>query len=250
LRIDASAARIGGIVLGDVKGVEISGGTVSSIRERLRYGVNITDSQDVRMTGMTITQAYRGVVINRSERIALVDNRLTGLTSDGIDIGLSRHVLIERNSCRDFSPTFATFDTNGKRVRDGDHPDCIQAWSRPSAPPTSDLTIIGNTAEGAMQGIFLGNHTRKGVNDGGFDRVVVRDNRVTVSMPNGIALFAVRGGEIRDNVVRTVPGAVLPNKRNVAVKAALRTAGNTDVTMCGNVVPSLPRSPGTERCRD
>lgn len=247
LQIDARAARFTGITLAKVSGVAIKGGTLRGPGGR-SYGISISEARNIRISDMRIGGAHRGIVVNQSENVTLIGNKLTGLISDGINVAYSKRIRVERNSCADFRPTPAIYDATGKRLRDGDHADCIQAWSRPQFAPTSDLTIVGNEADGLMQGIFLGNHVRDGVDDGGFDRVVIRGNRVRVGMPNGILVSNARGGEVTDNVVRTTPGAVLPNRPGWAVRAKLLVKDST-VRVCGNSVESLPGSPGTEPCR-
>lgn len=248
LTVDARAARFSGLVLHKLQGIRIVGGTISGPRGR-SYGVNIRFASDVRMEGMTVTNAHRGIVVQDSADIALVRNTLTDLISDGINVALSRRVLIDGNSCRDFSPTPAVYAPDGTLIRDGDHPDCIQAWSRPTAPPTSDLAIVNNVAEGRMQGIFLGNHVRAGVDDGGFDRVVIRNNRVVVGFGNGVRGDALRDSIVTDNQVLTMAGAVLRpgTAKQRAVRANLLVTGER-IVVCNNTVPAVPDGPGTVAC--
>ena len=80
---------------------------------------------------------------------------MTRIASDGIDVSLSRNIVIDCNACTEFRPA------------PGAHPDCFQLWSRPAAPPTADIVITSNSAVGDMQGISLFNHVRDGTNDGG-----------------------------------------------------------------------------------
>lgn len=246
LTIDAAQARITGVVIAKSAGVSISGGTVTG--EGLRYAVDIRDAEKVRIANMRITGATRGIVIHKSRDVTLTGNVLDGLRSDGINIALSRQVRVEGNECRNFQPQMAQFDNSGQMIRDGDHPDCIQAWSRPSAPPTSDLVIVNNVAEGQMQGVFLGNHVRNGVDDGGFDRVEIRGNRMKLSMPNGIVGSGLRGAVIRDNVIETIPGSMNPRRRTSAIRTKLFVEG-ADLDVCGNTVKELPTGPGTQKCR-
>ena len=249
--IDASAATLTGIVINKADGIIIKGGSIVGPGGR-SYGVSIRSSRNVRVENMLITGAHRGVVVNESQDIALVGLNLTGLISDGINVALSQRVLVERNRCRSFRPNIATYDESGKRIKDGDHPDCIQAWSRPTAVPTADIRIIGNDIEGAMQGIFLGNHIRNGVDDGGFDRVTIRDNRIQVSYPNALVLSNVRGANVTKNVITTVAGATLPNRPNRAVQATMRLSGS-DINACSNSIAQVDsRAPsviGTSRCK-
>ena len=246
LRLDAEQARFSGIDLTDVSGVEIKGGSVVGTGGR-SYGIHIRRARDVRVEGMSISAAHRGIVVGASTRISIVGNTLTGLLSDGVDIALSSWVRVERNTCRNFNPTPALYDAQGRRLKDGDHPDCIQAWSRPHALPTSDLTIVDNDIEGRMQGIFLGNHLRRGVDDGGFDRIVIRDNRVRVGVPNGIVLDSARDCVVANNTVQSLPLATVPGRPSLAVKANLRVSGERNL-VCGNRVPDVPDTTASKPC--
>lgn len=247
IRVNATGSTFAGIVIWGSTGIEWVGGTVSNSADK-SYGVHIRESRDITVKGLTVMNATRGMVIDRGEGINIIGNTLTKLRSDGIDVALSHRVLVDGNSCRDFSPNPAVYDASGRLIRDGDHPDCIQAWSRPTAPATSDVTVTNNSAEGRMQGIFFGNHIRDGVDDGGFDRVVIRNNRINVGFGNGIVIGNSRGGVVRDNIVDTTPGAMLPNKP-IRVKAVIRVQG-TDNLVCGNKVSAVPAGFGTERCPD
>ena len=129
ITIDAGATTLTGIVLDQADGVTIKGGTIIGPGGR-SYGVSIRSSANIRIADMQITGAHRGVVVNESRNIALTGLNLVGLISDGINIALSRKVLVEGNRCRNFRPNIATYDANGKRIRDGDHPDCIQAGEK------------------------------------------------------------------------------------------------------------------------
>jgi len=109
----------------------------------------------------------------------------------------------------------------------------------------ADIVIRGNVMEGEMQGIFLGNHVRKGVDDGGFDRITIENNEVTVSFPQGIGLFDARDSVVRNNTVRTIPGSTLPNGKRV--RANLRVTG-TGNRVCGNKVTAIPKHSASRPC--
>lgn len=159
------------------------------------YGVQVVGGSDMTVTGGQFQGLKVGIVMGRVTGFRIADNELMALRSDGIDVAESRQGVIENNSCRD------------TRVRDTEHPDCIQLWSRPTSPPTADVVIRKNRAKGHTQGISLFNHTRDGVNDGGFDRITIEDNDVEVEFPNGIALTEGRDSIVRNNQVRTAAGA-------------------------------------------
>lgn len=240
ITVDASNATFTGIVLDQVKGIRFRGGTVVGPGGK-SYGIRVLMSQNVSIEGMTITGAHRGVVIDRSQDIAVRDTQLTGLISDGIDIASSQRIRIERNSCAKFAPTLATFDAQGVK-HDGDHPDCIQAWSKIGEPNTADVSVIGNRADGIMQGVFFGDH-----DVGGFDRIEIRDNVLRTGLSNAIAVGNARGLILRNNRVSSVPGA--KQIRNGAqVKASINVRGETNATVCGNTIADVPKSPANQPC--
>lgn len=248
--LDARQARFEQLTVRGASGVVIAGGIVQSPPETL--GVFIDGSDHVTVRDMTIGGALVGITLRRSTDVVVAGNRLLGVRSDGINIGMSQRVRVERNECRDFRPVPPVFDSRGKLVKDGDHPDCIQGWSRPGDAPTGDVTVIGNRAVGRMQGVFFNNYVRDGVDDGGYDRMVVRNNDLTLSMYNGVVLEAVRGAVVTGNIVRPEPGA-----RNLwwpfrPVTPWIKLIG-TDIRACGNAVAAGPGqkvSSGTQPCRN
>lgn len=246
VRIIAQGARFSSIVLTNVEGLAIDGGTVTGTGGR-SIGINVRYGKSLSFQNMTVTGTHRGIAIGGSEDVLLSDIRLTGLISDGIDLPLSRRITVRRIRCSDFSPTPSSYDAAGKLTKVGDHPDCIQSWSRPKAPPVSDIVIEDCEMQGQMQGIFFGNHVRDGVDDGGFDRVRIRNNRIEVTHANGIALLDARDSEVTGNRVTTLPGAVNPRRPDSPIRTGIRVRGERN-KVCGNAVAAFPRGPGTAAC--
>lgn len=182
------------------------------------YAVQVQASSGVSLFSPIVRASARAIVIDRSTDVAVTAANIAGMTIDGINIASSQRVRLLSTVCRQF---FIGLD----------HPDCIQGWSRPDTGVTSDVLIQGSDIEGNFQGIFFGNHVRDGVDDGGFDRITVRANTVTVSFPNGIRLDACRQCSMVNNVVRTVPGS--------AFQTRAYTVGGS-VTMTGNDVGAMP----------
>lgn len=241
LVIDASKARFTGITIRRVSGVEIRGGEVNGPRMN-SFAVLLDFTRNVTLSGMRISGSRIGVSVARSSDVVLLENRFDGMRSDGINVAMSQRVRIERNDCRNFRPIPAIYSSSGKIIVDGDHPDCIQGWSRPGYAPTRDVEILGNTAEGYMQGVFFGDRGQ-----GGYDRITVMNNVFNLSAFNGIVIWEARRANVTGNIVNTIDGSVLPFFPFPRVKAWIRVTG-TDIRACNNRVEAEPRGEGTKRC--
>lgn len=247
VRIVANGARFSSIVLTNVTGLSIEGGTVAASGEK-SIGINVKNGRDLSFQRMTVTGAHRGIAIGRSNGVLLNDMNLTGLGSDGIDLALSRRITLRGIRCSNFSPTHSVYDAAGKLIKVGDHPDCIQAWSRPAMPPVADVLVENSQIEGDMQGIFFGNHIRDGVDDGGFDRIRIRNNNIRVNRYNAIVILDGRNSEITNNRVSTLPGGINTLRPNAVIRAGIRVKGGNDNIFCANTVLDFPNGPGTLAC--
>jgi hypothetical protein len=188
------------------------------------YGVFVARSAGVSVLRSRFKGFKSGVVLNRVDDFKLVSNQFRAMRSDGIQVGEGHRGLIEDNDCAD------------TRIRDVEHPDCIQLWSRPTSPATADIVIRRNRAVGTMQGAFLGNHVRDGVDDGGFDRILIEDNVFEVGYPNGISITNGRNSIVRNNKVTTLAGAKW--------RASINVRGVGESKVCGNSVKAAAGKPG------
>jgi hypothetical protein len=114
-------------------------------------------------------------------------------------------------------------------VKGGRHPDGVQCWSRPTSVPTCDVEIEDNLFSGALQGIGCFNHG----DDGGYDRMAIRRNRVIGARAHGIAVYAARGLVLEDNRISTAEGST--------IWARLTVNGCQDVVRRGNTVEAWGR---------
>jgi hypothetical protein len=184
------------------------------------YGVLMTGS-DLIIENSSFTGFAASIFLNRVDRFRVSNITSTAVRSDGIDVAESHHGVIEGVQC------------SGTVIRDTEHPDCIQLWSRKTSAPTSDIVIRRNSVVGNTQGISLFNHADKGNDNGGFDRITIEDNDVAVSAANGISLIDGRDSIVRRNRVRTL--------ENARFRASLNAPG---AQTCGNVVEAGAGKPG------
>src|SRR6185437_15518932 len=93
------------------------------------YGVFIDGGSDITIEDAVFTGFSAGLVLNRVDGFRISNINSTAMRSDGVDAAESRNGVIEGVQC------------SGTRIRDKEHPDCIQLWSRKTSPPTADIVI-------------------------------------------------------------------------------------------------------------
>jgi hypothetical protein len=245
--VDAGSAHFSGITLQNVDGLTINGGTVVSNGDFKSHAVMVTLSHHISFQGMQVSNGRVAIALIRSDNINLQGVTIFDMFDDGVHIAMSRHVTIDHLVCRDWHPIARQFDAAGNLTKDAPHPDCVQAWSRPQYPPVSDVTITNTTVTGRMQGLSFFNHTKNGVDDGGFDRITLTENKVQTELPNGISLVSGRNSVIRDNEVTSVPGSVLA-RNGRPVRADIKIKGGSGNLVCGNRIPDKPNSPWAAPC--
>lgn len=228
--VEAAAGRFAGIEGRRISGLTWRGGTFDGKREQ-RNGFKIEVGDHIVVENTTMTGFLRnGIGFGNVSDARIAGNTFSDGGSDGIDVALSRRVVIDGNQCRNGQPT------------PGAHPDCIQLWSRPTAPPVADITITNNTAYGDMQGIGLFNHVREGVDDGGFDRIRIENNDIKVKQWHGIAVSSCRDCIVRNNRVEALP--------NGRIKAWIKFKDVARLEACGNVQTAWPAGDEAKRCRN
>lgn len=234
--VNATLAHLRRIQLFDVSGLSWRGGAFDGGGVE-RSGIGVTVGDNLIIDGTTMTgYARNGVGLGKVRDARVTNNVFTNMGSDGIDVALSRRVVLDRNRCENSVPT------------PGAHPDCIQMWSRPSDPPTADITITNNIATGATQGFTGFNHIRpdrdgKPVDDGGFDRIVIENNTAKVGYYHAISLYNCRKCIVRNNHVETMFNPDYPR-----VRAWIKII-DSDAIACGNTSKSFPGTVETQRCR-
>lgn len=195
--IDASKATLNLNVTGS-SGLVIRGGqfTGDPRNPMAGYAIVLRSSHNITFEGITVRDSKLGIAVNQSSGIRIRQARIVGMLADGIDIASSQDVVVSDSSCSDFR-------TEGQAL----HPDCMQMWSHPQQGLTRNITLERNRSTGPMQGFTGFNHVRGGVDDGGFENIVIRDNYVANTFPHGVYINACRNCTITGNVAVTLPGA-------------------------------------------
>src|SRR3990167_7241851 len=183
------------------------------------YGVYVLNSKRLTFNAPVLVDNLRGIVLSKSQDIAIDKADISGGRIDGINIAASQRVTVTNSKCY----AFITGDA---------HPDCIQMWSVAGSTPTADVTLRGNSSLGDLQGFPGFNHVRNGVNDGGVDRIVIDGNAAAGPRPSGVVISDCRDCTVTNNIARTPKGARWMTQ--------VRTTNCLRCTISGNVNGARP----------
>ena len=198
--LDLSQATVPSVAIVDSHGVNIVGGATGPDASSVP-GLAITRSSDFTVDGFSCAGRVRCIVAGLSSDGVIANTVVTGSLSDGVDIALSRRIIVDRTTCTGATPAPRA------------HADCVQLWSRPDAAPTADILVRRTLSIGNMQGVSAFNHVRadklgRMIDDGGFDRITFTDNLVLTTMPSAIRMMACRACVATGNRAYALPGAL------------------------------------------
>ncbi|MBV8973400.1 MAG: hypothetical protein JO290_14035 [Sphingomonadaceae bacterium] len=141
-------------------------------------GLMLVGVRDVTVANLLATAPPRaGIGIAASQHVAISDVEVIDAGADGVDIGGSQHVTVDRLACYASHPT------------PGAHPDCLQLYSKlPTHPvPTDDVAVRSVVAVGDTQGVDMFGNTLPATN-------VHFDGLVVVSRyPRGVSMTSAGG---------------------------------------------------------
>ncbi|WP_312163600.1 NosD domain-containing protein [Phenylobacterium sp.] len=227
-----------------------NGGTLSApkgahARAGDGYGVLIRNASDVTITGVVVTDAKKGMVVDGARGVTIADSRFVRYGEDGVIASDTRGLTIVRNRFADQIGKPTECDVGGKisyglsrkdciatkgAWQDGYHNDAVQMRNG-----VVDALIAHNQVEGETQGITQMDKT----GDAPLEKIRIESNTLRTDGYHPITLGTCVSCSIRLNVVRRAPGSTK--------KAVIRAQGDTMV--CGNTVPDMP-STGGPRCKD
>ncbi|MBW8814049.1 MAG: hypothetical protein JF588_11545 [Caulobacterales bacterium] len=231
-----------------VQGLTLKGGTWSGIRFDNFAQVTVDSvanlgPPEANGTGLAFNWGQGAYVRNSnfgSWKAGLVFFKVDGFKAEGV--GFSRNRSDGIDIAQSWRGLVDGAFIGGTEILSTEHPDCVQLWSRPDAPPTSDITIRNVRCQGVNEGVNGTNHTRiepagyrlangtvlavaTPIDDGGFDRIVIEGNDIVSAFPSAAALNGGRASIIRNNHVATYPRAPYP----------AHVVPGPGVTTCGNV---------------
>ena len=238
--VDASKALVRGLVING-ENIHWKGGVLTAsgglnANGPTGYAVRVFYGKSVTIEGALITDASRGVVLDRSEDINIIKNRFNGLRVDGIIASRVAGMKVTWNDFRNSKPNPSTcVSSDGQTAfevarrscegawRDGDHADAVQMRNG-----ISDALIAFNRVTGQTQGLTQ----MDSVNDAPLKNVVIRKNAIATDGYHRLTLTRCYDCRIEGNYVRRQKGST---KKAVILEGM--------ATRCGNFVED-------ERSRD
>jgi hypothetical protein len=162
------------------------------------YAINVAGSADVSFHKIDVSQAFRGIIGDRCQRLRITQSDLHELQSDGIDFTDVDDSLIDLNRIFDFDPFMLPDGA-------GDHPDAIQFWSIGQQSDAEGNTISNNLITfhplRRGQGFWLADALF-----GGHKKTVLRNNLITNPLWQGVNVQACPGVVVEGVHVMSVEG--------------------------------------------
>lgn len=203
------------------------------------YGLGVTSIAGLVIAGCEIRDFHRGLVVLLCRDVAIMDNDLHDLRSDGMNFVQVQGVRIEGNHIHDFR---ASLDPANL-----DHRDMIQFWTTGTDAPSTDIVIRGNllaSGRGAWtQSIFMRNEEvdqERAGREMFYRDVLIEENVISNAHLHGISVGETDGLVIRHNTILRNPLSE-GRKDNpplwtprINVSSAAR-----DVTIAANVVAAI-----------
>ena len=165
-------------------------------------GLAIYGSNGVTVENNEIRTFLRGIIVDSSSNINILDNDIHSIRSDGMDYVMVKNLLIEGNNLHDFRGAPGS----------PDHPDFIQFWTSGATTPTTDVTIrnnVLNIGQGSWtQSIFMRNER---VDQGlagtsmYYKNILVENNTISNVHTHGITVGETDGLIVRNNLLISAP---------------------------------------------
>jgi Right handed beta helix region len=165
------------------------------------YGLFVRESDGLVIERCSFKTWYRALMVSETKNIAIVQNTISEMRSDGMNFASVSKVLIDGNTISSFK----------KPPSVPDHPDMIQFWSVGARTATSDVKITNNIldmgAGGWTQSIFMRNEVvdmKKAGPEMFYKNIEISGNTIHNSHLHGISVGETNGLIIANN--RLNPG--------------------------------------------
>ena len=207
------------------------------------YGINISNSTDVRVAAVEVSHIDRGIVLSNDQNILIANNDIHDLRRSGIVGSGLRDVSIDGNHIHDSNPW------RWGQTPAGDHADFLALWTDPSQTyDSTNVRIVNNVMEQgkgvAVLGMWLQGDAYSGTGTAAFVNATISNNAILDGNGQGIALWGVNNSTVDHNVLLQTSGDA-----KAGPGIMLRT-GVTDVSVTDNIsaaaVSDLSKSAGDQ----
>lgn len=191
--------------------------------DRWGYGIGVGDVEGLTIAEMKLQTLRRGLIVGRCQDVLIIDNDISDLGTDAIDLGSVLRAKVIGNLLSGFNP-----------VND-DHPDGIQVMCPTGSTPSEDVEIFDNAIVAGKgrrpQGIFVKSETLVP-----HRRIRIFDNLVINAAYHAITLTDAVDSVLKDNRALFQQGeAAKPDKSWIMVEDATGVWQNNESVALLNI---------------
>lgn len=135
-----------------------------------------------------------GVVVQKSEGVAIRGSRFHGLSSDGVNVSGTSNIVIEGNDFTDFFPAPSA------------HPDAIQFMTVGTTTSAENIIVRRNRMHRGAGALFQGVFIAPQADGLPYRHVTIEDNLIVGCMANGIGVYLAEDVVIQRNTVQPIEG--------------------------------------------
>ena len=194
------------------------------------YGVLISKSTGVTLSGDDVSHFYKGVVIASSDYVTVQGSNLHDTRTTPIVAGGGNHITIDSNHI---------YDVNPWHWGSGDHADFLAMWTNAGQTTAStDIKITNNLMEQGSGTAVLGMWLQGG--DIGYTNVVISGNTFLNGNFQGITIWDVTGASIDHNTLLQTSGSDYKSAPGI-----LLSGGAESISVHDNITGSVNDQSGS-----
>ncbi len=194
------------------------------------YGVLISKSTGVTLSGDDISHFYKGVVIASSDYVTVQGSDLHDTRTTPIVAGGGNHITIDSNHIHDVNPW---------HWGSGDHADFLALWTNAGqASASTDIKVTNNLMEQGSGTAVLGMWLQGG--DIGYTNVVISGNTFLNGNFQGITIWDVTGASIDHNTLLQTSGSDYKSAPGI-----LLSGGSESISVHDNITGSVNDQSGS-----
>jgi Ca2+-binding RTX toxin-like protein len=196
------------------------------------YGININNSNGVKVDGVEVSSFYKGVFLNNSNNVTVAHSDIHDTRTTPIVVGGGSHITIDANHLHDVNPY--QFGATG------DHADYLAMWTIGTQTTSStDIKVTNNLMEQGKGQAVLGMWMQGG--SAGYTNVQISGNAILAGNFQGIVLSEVTGGVVDHNTLLQTSGTTFDTAPSI-----LLAVGSEKISVHDNITSAYNDQSGSK----